>query len=532
MRAHGRYRSWKRVVLLRAGLGIALALPHATQTTVQSWNPLGWIYVDSLPDLDGDGFREIVVGDTIWRPHGRVYAYSGLQRTKLWEVSGATQTIGRYVRTVGDVNGDGFPDIATADGVSAFFLSGRDGSQLFVSPSSWTCIEPLGDMNGDDLADVLLSGVHVLLGGSFTYLHGPTAGSSHCAPVGDMDGDGVPDYAVGFPKAGFDAAGLVLVYSGASGEVIHHVEGNNRSSEFGAGVAGPGDITGDGVPDFVVGEPAFLDSMALSNTTGCVFFYDGRTGELFDELRGVYWVNFFFGEQLVPAGDVNGNGTPDILVGSYPNAIYVIEGATRETIYVLNGNVRSPIRGEIDWTGDDFPDFLVRPALEELVSGAPIGVSVEGRGCAPGGVELPRIGATGSAEIGANFPVHVSRIEPDDRAILLLGAPGASSFGEPIRTLLRDCGVGIAAPIWMPAHVDRVRPGEGAGTIELVIPNDPALIGTAFHAQWVVLEGPRRRQVKAVTRLLRVEIQAPTSATRVPSPQSRAMSKTPSVLGR
>ncbi len=482
-----------------------------------------------MPDLDGDGFREIVVGDTSWEPAGgtttddwgRVYVFSGLKRTILWEVRGVRvgQVLGRYARTVGDMNGDGFPDVAAGDRSNTHFYNGRDGTQLFVTPFVFRCIEPIADMNGDDLADALLSGSAVLLGGSFEFYNGVNVGSRFCAPMGDVDGDGVPDYVVGFPRSySFGAKGQVIVYSGATREVIHHLISEERVSDYGTGLASPGDFTGDGIADFVVGEPR-VSGLGNFNQNGTVYFYDGRTSELVDTIVGNPLPESELGRAFVPAGDVNGNGTRDLIIGSYPLKLYVVDGATRETIYELTGLSEQSIRGEVDWTGDGIPDFFVTTLVDaSLISGAPIGTSVVGRGCARAGESIPRIGSTGSAHIGTDFPVHLSGIEPGDAALLLIGAPGTSVVGEPIASTIRDCGLGVAASTWMRAEVLPLRPGEAAATIELPIPNDAALVGSTFELQWIVLEG---RRPKALTRVLHVEVQAPATTARAAAPTSR-----------
>jgi hypothetical protein len=101
------------------------------------------------------------------------------------------------------------------------------------------------------------------------------------AGVGDMNGDGIPDFAVGAPgefSVGFGAArGFVRVYSGADASILHHIDGDRELSLFGFGVSGTGDINADGVPDLLVGAP-YDPSPSIAK--GSVAAYSGRTGAM------------------------------------------------------------------------------------------------------------------------------------------------------------------------------------------------------------------------------------------------------------
>ncbi len=86
-------------------------------------------------------------------------------------------------------------------------------------------------------------------------------------------------------------------------------------------MAGLGDIDGDGKSDFTVGVP-LLDSGGLTNAGG-VLVYSGSNGNLFLQKYGLDAFNVF-GEAVSAAGDVNGDGTADFIVGAYladPNGL-------------------------------------------------------------------------------------------------------------------------------------------------------------------------------------------------------------------
>jgi hypothetical protein len=78
--------------------------------------------------------------------------------------------------------------------------------------------------------------------------------------VGDVDGDGIPDVAVGAPgqnRAGQDDQGRAFVFSGATGARLQTLDDPvpQAQAHFGSALAGVGDVDGDGVPDLAVGAP-------------------------------------------------------------------------------------------------------------------------------------------------------------------------------------------------------------------------------------------------------------------------------------
>jgi hypothetical protein len=85
------------------------------------------------------------------------------------------------------------------------------------------------------------------------------------ATLGDVNGDGVPDLAVGAPEqqvAGLPDLGQVFVFSGANGQRLHTLEAPTpqTSARFGTALARVGDVNGDGVRDLAIGarELAFV----------------------------------------------------------------------------------------------------------------------------------------------------------------------------------------------------------------------------------------------------------------------------------
>ncbi len=513
--------------ILMAFLGSWDAAGAHAQTVMRQWNPLGFQFVDSLPDLDGDGFRELVIGDDRYPSplllYGRVLALSSLTNQPIYSYPGTTKNmrLGGGLSVLGDVSRDGFPDFGASSILGTFVFDGRTGVPLFSTPAQSSCMAPMGDMNGDDTPEFLINGRFMYAGGTFEYLYGifppPNAtgfGISQ-AKLGDIDADGIDDLVIGAPGSGsFLIFGRAYVYSGASGQLIYELVGEEPDGFFGQHLVSPGDLNGDGVSDLVVAAPRDLVQSSSGFGVGRLYFYDGPTGQLFAKVESAGYY-FDLGSVLLAAGDVNGNGFGDLLafqrqdLPTSPARTYglIIDGGTREVIYQMSG-FGPFVGGGYDWNGNGFPDFGLYPyptPLWTLYDGAPIGVTVLGRACTQKGSEPPRIGATGVAEIGATFPLHLSRVKPGETAVLVLGDPRAV-LSERFASS-RDCALGLLPMSLLRTPTQEVRPGEGAATVELAIPNDPTLVGTAFHAQWLVLDGPEGLRPKASTRILRVEIQ-------------------------
>jgi hypothetical protein len=146
------------------------------------------------------------------------------------------------------------------------------------------------------------------------------------ARAGDLDGDGRPDWLVGAPAGVRDALGRVELWSGASRRAIARVDGDQPG--FGVSVAGLGDVDGDGTADFAVGAPPFV-----RNTTaqGCVVVYSGRERTVLRTLRSDV-AGLWFGACIANAGDADGDAVTDLLVGgnfgAAPGLVRLYSGAS------------------------------------------------------------------------------------------------------------------------------------------------------------------------------------------------------------
>jgi hypothetical protein len=212
---------------------------------------------------------------------------------------------------LGDVNGDGSPDVATASyagGNVSVLLNKGDGSfeakRVYATGLAPVSIA-LGDLNGDGKADVVTANlwddtISVLLAKADGTLEAKqdyeTAFGPMNVAIGDLDGDGKPDLAVADDQA--DTASVLRNRGDGSFEA-------RQDYETGAGpdAVAIGDVNGDGRPDLVTANGAAGDVSVLLN----------RGGGTFDRIDGPEIAGGF---PSLAVGDVNGDGRPDLAVAS------------------------------------------------------------------------------------------------------------------------------------------------------------------------------------------------------------------------
>lgn len=187
------------------------------------------------------------------------------------------------------------------------------------------------------------------------------------ANLGDLDGDGVDDFAVPaiLDTDGGPAAGKITVYSGASrAELATHV--GQPFDILGHSVSTAGDVDGDGTPDYVGGAPDIRPG-----GDGRVLVWSGATHDLIWEAAGP--AGAFWGGSVSGAGDVDHDGHADVVVGAEEadggrGSVEVLSGADGSRLWLRHG--RAPghqagdqlgsavgLVGDVD--GDDVPDLSV-----------------------------------------------------------------------------------------------------------------------------------------------------------------------------
>lgn len=258
--------------------------------TLSGAQPTGGATVASIGDINADGRGDILVG---FMGENRVALFSGadgaLIREHFGDAGDEISLLGVGVGGGADLNGDGTSDYVIAghrgdhDGseqdafdVAIYIHSGADGALIRAIDTTrqipdgslsipTVTFDVSGDFNNDELNDIVFAsgeGFRILDSGSGLAILSArivlNGSALAAAVVGDVNRDGVPDIAVGFPTAPGQAAegqlGQVAVYSGASGarfSILTDDRASSSNARIGTAIAFGGDVTGDGVPDIV-----------------------------------------------------------------------------------------------------------------------------------------------------------------------------------------------------------------------------------------------------------------------------------------
>ncbi|MCZ6794461.1 MAG: FG-GAP-like repeat-containing protein [Planctomycetota bacterium] len=157
---------------------------------------------------------------------------------------------------------------------------------LVDPPISW-----ISDLDGDNFADLLVTqnnGFGIYSGRTSEIIDVVDVGGvdppTALSAIGDVDADGIEDFAVGCHRCGsrFGGPGAVYIYSGANRQVIQTFFGESIHDFFGFAVAPAGDLTGDGVSEVIVGAPAYLgnpEDFLGGENRGRTYVFDVTTGD-------------------------------------------------------------------------------------------------------------------------------------------------------------------------------------------------------------------------------------------------------------
>lgn len=197
--------------------------------------------------------------------------------------------------------------------------------------------------------------------------------------AGDVDADGIEDYAVGEPGTG-SGTGRVHVYSGSTGTLIRTLASPELelNGYFGDDVAGVGDLNDDGVPDLLIGADS-EDPGASPDDAGRAYVFSGLDGTVLDTLASPNeQFGGSFGDVVASAGDLTGDGRSDLLIGAYAEnsgqgSVYVFDGATGVALLSLTsptpeigGQFGSAVVSIDDMDGDGIREIAVGAPVETV----------------------------------------------------------------------------------------------------------------------------------------------------------------------
>ena len=316
--------------------------------------------VSAAGDLNGDGVDDIIIGAF----------YANGRAGESYVVFGGT-----------GVGSSGRLALSALDGSNGFVLNGIDGDDR----SGWS-VSAAGDLNGDGVDDIIIgaSGANGRAGESYVVFGGTGVGSSgrldlsalngsngfvlngidgddfsgnSVSAAGDLNGDGVDDIIIGafyangragesyvvFGGTGVGSSGRLALSAldGSNGFVLNGIDGDDRS---GISVSAAGDLNGDGVDDIIIGADGANgfagESYVVFGGTGvgssgslALSALDGSNGFVLNGIDGGIDGGDRSGASVSAAGDLNGDGVDDIIIGAlgangYAGESYVVFGGT------------------------------------------------------------------------------------------------------------------------------------------------------------------------------------------------------------
>ncbi len=523
----------------------------------------------AIKDLAGNGFAGISDATTLnFTTADETGSVVPATSTR---ASSSTTRLGQSLSSIGDFNGDGYDDLLIGDDAADSYYNKTNGGAAYVVYGNasgtvpnlnagtiaaslgfrvvggncsqlGTSLSGAGDVNGDGYMDILLSTMpwyHYAVGGFAAYvlygtsnsqavfgsrfemysgyvpnnmgfkIYGPGAGNEfgigglfgeNVSQLGDVNGDGLPDWAVTqHTPGGGQTAGTYVVYGRASGNYSLSTGVIAASDGFlvgnvGSDVSGAGDVNGDGLADMVVGTDMDTAFVVYGNSISNDVSLSSGTIANSQGFKIVGPTYSQIGLAVSSAGDVNGDGLADLVLGGNRSgtantwgthgAVYVVYGnSTGSTVdfksgslaasqgYKISSNIASNYLGYSvssagDMNGDGLTDLIVSAYGTNSVY--VIYGNASGTNMSLGASIAPSEGFMVKGPVGTAVS-SAGDINGDGLSDLLLG-PAAGTIGY---------SVILGGTQWVTSAVNGIGTVEGTSDNEALIgsPGDDTLTG-------------------------------------------------------
>jgi len=461
--------------------GVDLTLSSSTWTTILDAR------VGGGGDINGDGYDDVVVSglhsSSTYSAMLHYGGVSGVSSTADATLSGTELRLGGGLATGGDLDGDGYDDLLLAApyedhngevylhvGTSTGLSSRLDTRVSPLGESTYLRVFEAGDLNGDGYADIAVSDysfdyytgiVHVYYGSESgpssvvgTTLEPPTS-SNYCgmsAAASDIDGDGVDDLLMGCrytsstPIAGYVYLGSS---SGVSTTAFDSYGPTSGASSLGSLVGAVGDHDGDG-----------YEGVVFSDTFGTLTFLDGSASGF--DLTSAASLTVATGDlySKIAAGDVNGDGYPDLVynTGSWYAGLAVHHGSASG----LASSASSTVSGTstvnasdfdvCDVDGDGYDDIVVGDSRANLSQGEVRVYAGSSRGVSSSASSISgpstgtywAVGVTCAGDVDDDGYEDVAVINYSDDVVSLLPGSASGLVATTVSDVTFDSSAGFA----------------------------------------------------------------------------------------